>query len=177
MRLGYIGRRGIYEVVRRLTFEIGLFERGDVTVVDAGVRERGDVVLHCGDYRCVATELFTSIPRILGGGRLGVDLGASKNGLAYVWRGVPLLHAVLDWDAVEKILKGIDRVEVHIGSSPYVDVKKAASLLSCDEVRLVDELSASWSRRWLRSKYPELEEDEIDALSFTYHSGVRASIC
>jgi hypothetical protein len=177
LRLGYIGRRGIYDVVRRIAFEVGLFERGDVTVVDAGFRERGEVVLHCGDYRCVATELFTSIPRVLGGGRLGIDLGASKNGLAYVWRGTPLLHAVLDWGAVEKILRGIEGVEIHIGSSPYVDVKKATSLLGCSEVRLVDELSASWSRRWLRNKYPELEEDEIDALSFTYHDGVRASLC
>jgi hypothetical protein len=163
--------------VRRIVFDIALFERGDVTVVDANYRERGDVVLHCGDYRCVAKELFISLPHILGGGKLGVDLGASKNGLAYVWNGKPLLHAVVDWDTVEEVLKRADRLEVHIGSSPYVDVKKAASMLGCRAVRLVDELTASWSRKWLRLRYPYLEEDEVDALSFTYHDGVIASIC
>jgi hypothetical protein len=41
----------------------------------------------------------------------------------------------------------------------------------------VDELTASWSRRWLRLRYPHLEEDEVDALSFTYYDGVVAAIC
>ena len=177
MRLGYLGRRSVYEVVRRIAFDVTLFERGDVTVVDAGYREKGDIVLHCGDYRCVAKELFTSLPRVLGGGKLGVDLGASRNGLAYVWNGRPVLHAVVDWGTVEEVLRNSDTLEVHIGSSPYVDVKKAASLLGCRAVRLVDELTASWSRRWLRLRYPHLEEDEVDALSFTYYDGVVASIC
>lgn len=177
LRLGYLGRRSVYEVVRRIAFDVALFERGDVTVVDASYRERGDVVLQCGDYRCVARELFTSLPRVLGGGKLGVDLGASRNGLAYVWKGKPLLHAVLDWGTVEEVLRKSDTLEVHIGSSPYVDVKKAASLLGCRAVHLVDELTASWSRRWLRLRYPHLEEDEVDALSFTYYDGVVAVIC
>ncbi len=164
-------------MVKRIAFNIALFEKGDITVVDAGIRERGDIVLRCGDYRCVALEMFTSLPRILGGGKLGVDLGTSKNGVVYVWSGEPLLHAVLDWPSVEAILKNTNNLEVHIGASPYVDVKKAASLLNCNKVRLVDELTASWSRRWLRGKYPYLEEDEIDALSFTYYDGIAASIC
>jgi len=169
LRLGYLGRRSVYDVVRSIVFEVALFERGDVTVVDASYRERGDIVLHCGDYRCVARELFTSLPRVLGGGKLGVDLGASRNGLAYVWNGKPLLHAVLDWGTVEEVLRKSDTLEVHIGSSPYVDVKKAASLLGCRAVHLV--------RRWLRLRYPHLEEDEVDALSFTYYDGVVAAIC
>ncbi len=177
MKLGYLGRRSLFEDVRRVTFRVDFFNRGDITLVDAGIRERGDVVIDCRDYRCVAQVLFTEIPRILGGGKLGVDLGTSKNGIVYVWGGVPLLHAVLDWGAVEEILKNTNTAEVYIGSSPYVDVKRAASLLKCRGVRLVDELTASWSRPWLRRRYPELEEDEIDALSFTLHTGVVANIC
>jgi len=177
LRLGYLGRRSVYDVVRSIVFEVALFERGDVTVVDASYRERGDVVLQCGDYRCVARELFISLPRILGGGRLGVDLGASRNGLAYVWNGRPMLHAVVDWGTVEEVLRKAEGLQIHIGSSPYVDVKRAISSLGCRTVHLVDELTASWSRRWLRLRYPQLEEDEVDALSFTYYDGVVASIC
>lgn len=177
LRLGYLGRRSLYDVVRKIAFEVALFERGDITVVDGLMREKGDVTLLCGDYRCVARELFTMLPRLLGGGKLGLDLGASKNGLAYVWNGEPVLHAVLDWPAVEEILRKADGVEVFVGSSPYVDVKKVATVRHCGELRLVDELTASWSRRWLRNKYPQLTEDEIDALSFTYHEGIVASIC
>lgn len=177
MRLGYLGRRSLFEVVRRVAFNVALFERGDITVVDAMYRERGDVVLSCSDYRCVARELFTALPKLLGGGSLGVDLGAARNGLAYVWRGEPVLHAVVDWQTVEAVLRNAGPLEIYIGSSPYVDVKKAAALAGCREVRLVDELAASWSRRWIRARYPELEEDEVDALAFTYYGGVAASIC
>ncbi|MEM1597491.1 MAG: hypothetical protein QXP31_01085 [Pyrobaculum sp.] len=177
LRLGFYGRRSVYEVVKRVAFNVGLFEKGDVVVVDAKMRERGDVVLTCEDYLCVARELFIALPKLLGGGRLGVDLGASKNGLAYVWNGEPVLHAVVSWPAVEEVLREAASVRVHMGSSPYVDVKRAASLLRCREVRLVDELAASWSRAWLKRRYPWLGEDELDALSFTYHEGVAATIC
>lgn len=177
MRLGYLGRRSIYETVRRVAFRVALFERGDITIVDGGLRERGDVVLNCGDYRCVVRELFTSIPRILGGGKLGVDLGTAKNGLAYVWGGEPLLHAVVDREIVEEVLKAAGNLDIYIGSSPYVDVKNAAAAVGCREVHLVDELAASVSRTWIIRRYPELEEDEVDALSFTFHNGVVAAIC
>jgi hypothetical protein len=40
LRLGYLGRRSVYEAVRRIAFDVALFERGDVTVVDAGYREK-----------------------------------------------------------------------------------------------------------------------------------------
>ncbi|MFN7105654.1 MAG: hypothetical protein ACK4M3_03620 [Pyrobaculum sp.] len=176
MRLGYLGRRSIFEEVRRIVFDVAFFERGDITLVDAGIRESGDIVLPCGDYRCLALRLFTTLPKLLGGGKLGVDLGTSKNGVAYVWSGRPFLHAVLDWAAVEEILKNSSSLEVYIGSSPYVDVKRAASLL-CREVHLVDEVTASWSRPWLKRVYPQLEEDEIDALSFTLYHGVVANMC
>ncbi|WP_053240275.1 hypothetical protein [Pyrobaculum islandicum] len=177
MRLGFLGRRSLFEVVRRVSFNIALFERGDITIVDAKLREGGDIVLHCDSYRCVAQELFTLLPKLLGGGKVGVDLGTSRNGMAYVWRGEPILHAVLDWKTVEEILRNIGPLQIYIGSSPYVDVKKAATLVGCREVRLVDELAAGWTRRWLKAKYPELEEDEIDALAFTYHDGVAVSLC
>lgn len=177
MRLGFLGRRSVYEVVRRVIFDIALFEKGDVTIVDAAYREKGEIVLSCTEYRCTARELFISLPKILGGGRLGVDLGASKNGMAYVWRGIPLLRAVLDWDTVGEILRESRDLEIHMGSSPYVDVKRAASLLGCKEVRLIDELTASQSRPWLARKFPGLQEDEIDALSFTLYDGVTATIC
>lgn len=177
LKLGYIGRRSIYETVRRVTFNISLFERGDITIVDGGLREKGDVVLNCGDYICVAKELFTTIPKILGGGKLGVDLGTSKNGLVYVWRGEPILHAVVDIKTVEEILREATSLDIHIGSSPYVDVKKATAAVGCKEVYLVDELTASFSRPWIQRRYPDLQEDEVDALSFTFHNGVAATIC
>jgi hypothetical protein len=88
-----------------------------------------------------------------------------------------MLHAVVDWGTVEEVLRKVEGLQVHIGSSPYVDVKRAVSSLGCRAVHLVDELTASWSRRWLRLRYPQLEEDEVDALSFTYYDGVVASIC
>jgi len=64
-----------------------------------------------------------------------------------------------------------------MGSSPYVDMKRALSTLGCREVRLVDELDAGSSRPWLKRRYPELEEDELDALTFTFREGVGVRTC
>jgi len=172
-----VGRRSIYDVVRKIAYGVSLFGDGDVVIVDGGYRAGGDVVLPCSDYRCVAKELFASLPKILGGGKLGVDLGTAKNGVVYVWRGELVLHAVLDWATVEAVLKSAESVQIHMGSSPYVDMKRALSTLGCREVRLVDELDAGSSRPWLKRRYPELEEDELDALTFTFREGVGVKAC
>jgi hypothetical protein len=170
--LGYFGRRSIYEVLRRLALNVAMFERGDVTIVDAGYRERGDVVLECSDFSCIAVKLFSSLPGIVGGGRLGLDPGAVRNGVVYALGGEPVLHAVLGAGAVREILARAGCVDVHVGASQYASIAEALLLSRCATLHVVDEPAAARMRGFLRARYPELKEDEIDALSFTYHDGV-----
>ncbi|MEZ0248399.1 MAG: hypothetical protein ABWJ97_03920 [Thermoproteus sp.] len=177
MELGFTGRRRCFEEVRRYAFALR-YGPGDVTLRDSAVRDGDGISIDCsGD---IPLQLFSKLSEALPGAVLGIDLGAAKNGLVMVWRGRPVLHVVVPGDELKRILESVRGLsEVAMGSSPYVDPKYALEGLRpmCVSVRLVDERKAARSRYWLKAKYPQLVEDEIDALSFTLTPGIALDIC
>jgi hypothetical protein len=179
LELGFVGRRRCFEEARRYVFGLAYGPRG-VTIVDSALGGDG-VALDCsGD---VPLQLFSGLSSVLPGAELGVDLGAVRNGLVMVWRGNPLLHAVVPADALKRILSAVKGVaEISVGFSPYVDPSELFGGLktlcgAAPRVKLVDERRASRGRYWLRRKYPGLAEDEIDALSFVLSQGIALDIC
>lgn len=61
---------------------------------------------------------------------LGVDLGTVRNGVVMVWRGKPLLHAVVPAEGLKRILSGVRGVsEISVGFSPYVDSSEILGVL------------------------------------------------
>jgi hypothetical protein len=61
---------------------------------------------------------------------LGVDLGTVRNGVVMVWRGNPLLHAVVPAEGLKRILSGVRGVsEISVGFSPYVDSSEILGVL------------------------------------------------
>jgi hypothetical protein len=179
LELGFVGRRRCFEEARRYVFELAYGPR-DVTIVDSAVGGAG-VALDCsGD---LLLQLFLGLSSALSGAVLGVDLGAVRNGVVMVWRGNPLLHAVVPAEGLKRILSGVRGVsEISVGFSPYVDPSEILGVLkalcgAAPRVKLVDESKASRGRYWLRRKYPGLAEDEIDALSFVLARGIALDIC
>lgn len=175
MELGFVGRRRCFEEVRRYVFSLA-YGPSAITLADAALGAKG-IPIDCGD---LPLELFAKLSSALPGANIGVDLGAAKNGVVMVWRDRPLLHAVVSADALRRILASTSGIsEVAVGSSPYVDPSPVFEELSrrCVKVKLVDERRASLGRFWLRRKYPELSEDEVDALSFVLSPGIALDIC
>ncbi len=177
MELGFVGRRRCFEEARRYAFALA-YGPGAITLVDAALGG-GGIPINCGD---LPLELFSKLSSALPGAHIGVDLGAAKNGLVMVWRGHPLLHAVVPADTLRRILASVSGIaEVAVGASPYVDpspiFEELSRLCGSVKVKLVDERRASLGRYWLWRKYPELSEDEVDALSFVLSPGIALDIC
>lgn len=175
MRLGFVGRRRCFDSVRRAV--VGLFYgNGDITIADAALRAKADVEINCdGD---VLVELFAKLSAALEGSVLGIDLGEAKNGVVLAWRGEPVVHSTVSRQELEAILLASNVGLIAVGLSPL-----AASLIGALKARcpvsvlLVDEKIAARRRPWLKKKFPELGEDEIDALSFALGGGISLEIC
>jgi hypothetical protein len=175
LRLGFIGRRRCFDSARRIVR--GLFYgTGDITIADAALRASADVEIDCdGD---VLVELFAKLSAELEGSILGVDLGVAKNGVVLVWRGEPILHSTVSRQELEAILAASSVGLIAVGSSPLTASLIKSLRARCPvSVVLVDERLAAHRRPWLKKKFPELEEDEIDALSFTLGGGILLEIC
>lgn len=178
MELGFVGRRRCFEEARRYAFALA-YGPGRITLVDAALGGQG-IPIDCSED--IPLQLFAKLSSALPGAALGIDLGAVKNGVVMVWRGFPLLHVVAPGEELRRILASINGVaEVAIGSSPYVDpstvFEELRRLCGSIHIKLVDERKAALGRYWLRRKYPNLAEDEIDALTFVLSPGIALDIC
>lgn len=191
MRVGYIGRRKILEVLRSVLFpEVHMVsEEGEnvVTIVDSAVRHEGGIVVNCDNYACIVRTLARHLAAMCGDVTVGIDLGESRNGVAVLCDGEPFIHATLDGEGLRAFLRellGSTRARIIIGSTPYVDPQRELDIISesCHnviDVLFVDEIKASRRRYWARRKYPHLSEDEVDAYIFalSYVRGLSANPC
>jgi hypothetical protein len=113
---------------------------------------------------------------------LGVDLGTVRNGVVMVWRGNPLLHAVVPAEGLKRILSGVRGVtEISVGFSPYIDSSEILgvwkALCGAPQRQAGGREQGLVGRYWLRRKYPGLAEDEIDTRSFVLARGTALDIC
>lgn len=180
LELGFLGRRRCFEEVKRYVFRIA-YGRRNLTLIDTAIRESDGVYIDCaGD---LVSQLFSALANALPGSSLGIDLGKSRNGVVMVWRGEPVLHAVVSAQKLRELLLLINgAAEVSVGYSPHADPSAILPELKrlCAagaKIRLIDEMGASRGRFWMWRKYPFLSEDEVDALIFTLAPGISLDIC
>lgn len=190
--IGFLGRSSTWSLIRKLVFpeHVGLVYLStyeDCSLVDYVIVEdyMADLVRNCNrTYVLRQPAVVNIIDALLMGLRtrkisLGIDLGASRCGVSILIDDIPVIHSVMSWGELARLVKLLSRnydIMLTVGSSPGItglmndfmeDVGPRVS------VRFVDEEFASKKKNWFRSRYPYLSQDELDSLVYAFISAQR----
>lgn len=174
LKWGYVGSRKVFDALRAILIgRVEYIDRpSDVEKYDLVVSdlENPPVSAHkmkCTEKPCILSTLV-NILNPVGNVVVGVDLGASNNGVAVLYNGSPVACARLSKSELTKFFEQTNGIVLAVGYSPYVDlwdfINKVRS--RCKEIHVVDELEVASRRFWLMRRYPHLTEDEVDAMIF-----------
>ena len=174
----------VSRVIRGVSYVRSLDDKYDVVLVDASLRMGFGVEIDCSDEACIVAR---TLPVRLNtyGGSVGVDLGTSWVGIAHVAEGDLVAGARISADRLDEVIGALlatERgVDIHVGGSPYIDptrlIKRLSVLCRRHRMYFVDELEAAKFRGAFRERFPNLVEDVLDAVIFTYIEGIPLRLC
>ena len=187
-RIGFVGRRALYDaisrVVKGVSYVKSLSDRYDIVFVDASLGMGFGVEIDCMDDACILAKALPALINIYGGS-VGVDLGTSWVGIAHVAEGDLIIGARISADRLDEILNALLTIErgidIYLGGTPYIDptrvIKRLGQLCRRHRMYFVDELEAAKLRGAFRERFPNLVEDVLDAVIFTYVGGITLKLC